>query len=84
MDRRGFYLPPAELQWSLAGVPEQLETDQEEVYWEVEKFIRLALKANPNVLECLYSPTGGNVHSARRGIDRDAPHFSVAIHSPHL
>jgi predicted nucleotidyltransferase len=56
VDRRGFYLPPADLEWSLAGVPEQLEGDNEEVYWEVEKFIRLALKANPNVLECLYSP----------------------------
>jgi hypothetical protein len=56
VDRRGFYLPPAHLHWSLAGVPEQLETDNEEVYWEVEKFIRLALKANPNVLECFYSP----------------------------
>jgi predicted nucleotidyltransferase len=56
VDRRGFYLPPADLEWSLAGVPEQLENDQEEAYWEVEKFIRLALKANPNVLECLYSP----------------------------
>lgn len=55
-DRRGFYLPPADLEWSLAGVPEQLETENEEVYWEIEKFIRLALKANPNVLECLYSP----------------------------
>jgi hypothetical protein len=56
VDRRGFYLPPAELAWSLAGVPDQLESDNEEVYWEAEKFIRLALKANPNVLECFYSP----------------------------
>ena len=56
VDRRGFYLPPADLEWSLAGVPEQLENDQEEAYWEIEKFIRLALKASPNVLECLYSP----------------------------
>ncbi len=56
VDRRGFYLPPATLAWSLAGVPEQLQSDNEEVYWEIEKFIRLALKANPNVLECLYSP----------------------------
>jgi hypothetical protein len=56
LDRRGFYLPPADLEWSLAGTPEQLETDNEEAYWEIEKFIRLALKANPNVLECLYSP----------------------------
>lgn len=56
VDRRGFYLPPADMHWSLAGVPEQLETEHEEAYWEVEKFLRLALKANPNVLECLYSP----------------------------
>ena len=56
LDRRGFYLPPADFEWSLSGVPEQLETDQEECYWELEKFIRLALKANPNILECLYSP----------------------------
>jgi len=56
VDRRGFYLPPADLHWSLAGVPEQLESDQEECYWEIEKFIRLGLKANPNILECLYSP----------------------------
>lgn len=56
VDRRGFYLPSADLEWSLTGVPEQLETDQEEVYWELEKFLRLALKANPNALECLYAP----------------------------
>jgi len=56
IDRRGFYLPPADLAWSLAGVPEQIETDQEECYWEIGKFLRLALKANPNILECLYSP----------------------------
>lgn len=56
-DRRGIYLPHAELHWSLYGVPEQLENDEtQEVYWELQKFIVLALKANPNVLECLYSP----------------------------
>jgi len=57
VDRRGIYLPPADLHWSLPGVPEQLENDDtQEVYWELEKFLRLALKANPGVLECLYSP----------------------------
>ncbi|MBZ2186160.1 MAG: nucleotidyltransferase domain-containing protein [Bryobacter sp.] len=56
IDRRGFFLPPAHLHWGLAIVPEQLENDNEECYWEIEKFIRLALKGNPNVLECLYSP----------------------------
>jgi predicted nucleotidyltransferase len=56
-DRRGVYLPPAEMHWSLYGVPEQLDFNAtEEVYWEAQKFVILALKANPNVLECLYSP----------------------------
>jgi uncharacterized protein len=56
-DRRGIYLPPADLHWSLYGVPEQIEDDDaQEVYWEIQKFLVLALKANPNVLECLFSP----------------------------
>jgi predicted nucleotidyltransferase len=56
-DRRGVYLPPADRHWSLYGVPEQLESPgTEEVYWELQKFLTLALKANPNVLECLYTP----------------------------
>jgi predicted nucleotidyltransferase len=57
IDRRGIYLPPAELHWSLYGVPEQLECEEtQEAYWEIQKFLVLALKANPNVLECLYTP----------------------------
>jgi hypothetical protein len=56
-DLRGIYLPPAELHWSLYGVPEQLENKaNEECYWELQKFLMLALKANPNVLECLNTP----------------------------
>jgi predicted nucleotidyltransferase len=56
-DRRGIYVPPADLHWSLYGVPEQLENeDSQEVYWEIQKFLVLALKANPNVLECLFTP----------------------------
>lgn len=56
-DRRGIYLPPAQLHWSLYGIPEQLENnDTQECYWELQKFLILALKANPNVLECLYTP----------------------------
>ena len=57
IDRRGCYLPPAELHWSLYGVPEQLECEEsQEAYWEIQKFVILALKSNPNVLECLYTP----------------------------
>lgn len=56
-DRRGIYQPPAILHWSLYGVPEQLENkENQECYWELQKFLVLALKANPNVLECLYTP----------------------------
>jgi hypothetical protein len=36
VDRRGIYLPPAELHWSLYGVPEQIENnDTQEAYWEL-------------------------------------------------
>lgn len=62
-DRRGFFLPPADVFWSLEGVPEQVEKEEsqgdrrelrvEECYWEVAKFLWLALRANPQVLECL-------------------------------
>ena len=39
------------------GAPPQLQNEAtQEVYWELQKFITLALKANPNVLECLYTP----------------------------
>ena len=56
-DYRGVYLPPAKDHWSLYGVPPQLECDEtQEVYWEIQKFIVLALKANPNILETLYTP----------------------------
>ncbi len=59
-DLRGIYLPPARLHWSLFELPEQLEfndDNKDEVYWELEKFLKLALKANPNVLEALWTPS---------------------------
>ena len=57
VDLRGIYLPPADLHWSLYGVPEQIERKEtDEAYWEIQKFLAMALKANPNVLECLYTP----------------------------
>jgi hypothetical protein len=58
-DRRGVFLPPAEWHWSLTKPPEQIEffsEGVEEVDWELEKFVRLALQANPNILETLWSP----------------------------
>lgn len=58
-DIRGIYLPPADRHWSMYDLPEQLEFKTPEddiVYWELEKFLRLALKANPNILETLWTP----------------------------
>jgi predicted nucleotidyltransferase len=56
-DRRGIYLAPADLHWSLFGAPEQFENNAaQSCYWELQKFLIMALKANPNILECLYSP----------------------------
>jgi predicted nucleotidyltransferase len=43
-------------------------------YWELRKFLTMALKANPNILECLYSPMvekmtplGEELVAARKG-----------------
>lgn len=57
VDRRGIFLPDCDSQWSMFGVPEQLENEAtQECYWELQKFLLLALKANPNILECLFTP----------------------------
>ena len=56
-DRRGVFLPTAAAHWSLAGVPHTITDDAaEESAWELERVVRLALKANPTVLEALFSP----------------------------
>jgi len=74
-DRRGIYLAPSELQWSLFGAPEQFEDNAtQSCYWELQKFLTMALKANPNILECLYAPIvekvtplGAELVAARQG-----------------
>ena len=53
-DRRGVFLPPADLHWSLHGVPETIERG-EEVSWELGKFVHMAIKCNPTILECLFT-----------------------------
>jgi len=56
-DLRGVYAAPVDMLWSLFGAPEQFEDNRaQSCYWELQKFLVMALKANPNVLECLYSP----------------------------
>ncbi len=56
-DRRGIYLAPIESHLGLTPPPAQLVSDADQAcFWEVGKFLRLALKANPTVLETLFSP----------------------------
>ncbi|MEU3657562.1 nucleotidyltransferase domain-containing protein [Streptomyces sp. NPDC032161] len=56
-DRRGVFLAPTPLFWRFDKPPTHVEGPAEEQFsWELERFCELALRANPNVLECLHSP----------------------------
>ncbi|MER8085484.1 DNA polymerase beta superfamily protein [Streptomyces sp. NPDC058316] len=56
-DRRGVFLAPTPLFWRFDKPPTHVEGPaQEQFSWELERFCELALRANPNVLECLHSP----------------------------
>ncbi len=57
VDLRGFFVAGDSIEYSLRGAPAQLVHDADQLcFWEIGKFLRLALKANPTVLEALYSP----------------------------
>lgn len=56
-DRRGVFLAPTPLFWRFDKPPTHVEGPREEEFsWELERFCELALRANPNILECLHSP----------------------------
>lgn len=56
-DRRGVFVAPAPLFWRFDKPPTHVSGPREEEFsWEIERFCTLALRANPNVLECLHSP----------------------------
>ncbi|MFJ8930689.1 MULTISPECIES: nucleotidyltransferase domain-containing protein [unclassified Streptomyces] len=56
-DRRGVYLAPTPLFWHFEKPPTHVDGPAEEQFsWELERFCELALRANPNILECLHSP----------------------------
>ncbi|ANW20892.1 nucleotidyltransferase domain-containing protein [Streptomyces clavuligerus] len=57
IDRRGVFLAPTALYWRFEKPPRHVEGPAEEQFsWELERFCELALRANPNILECLHSP----------------------------
>ncbi|MFF2527165.1 nucleotidyltransferase domain-containing protein [Streptomyces liangshanensis] len=56
-DVRGVFLAPTALFWGFEKPPAHVEGPADEQFsWELERFCALALRANPNVLECLHSP----------------------------
>ncbi|MFJ4716915.1 DNA polymerase beta superfamily protein [Streptomyces sp. NPDC088785] len=56
-DRRGVYAAPAPLFWRFDKPPTHVDGPADEQFsWELERFCALALRANPNILECLHSP----------------------------
>jgi hypothetical protein len=56
-DTRGIFQAPTPAFWSLAKPPPHVDGPAPEWFsWEVERFCELALKANPNCLEVLWSP----------------------------
>ncbi|MDG4860699.1 nucleotidyltransferase domain-containing protein [Streptomyces sp. T-3] len=56
-DRRGVFLAPTPLYWRFDKPPTHIEGPLDEQFsWELERFCELALRANPNILECLHSP----------------------------
>jgi predicted nucleotidyltransferase len=56
-DRRGVFVAPTPLYWRFDKPPTHVTGPREEQFsWEIERFCSLALRANPNLLECLHSP----------------------------
>ncbi|MFJ2744062.1 DNA polymerase beta superfamily protein [Streptomyces sp. NPDC087440] len=65
-DVRGVFLAPTPLFWGFTKPPTHAEGPAEEQFsWELERFCDLALRANPNILECLHSPLP--LHTDPRG-----------------
>ncbi|MVO89552.1 nucleotidyltransferase [Streptomyces sp. p1417] len=66
-DRRGVYVAPTPLFWRFEKPPTHVEGPAEEQFGhELERFCELALRANPNILECLHSPLVEHVDDTGR------------------
>lgn len=58
IDIRGLFIFPAEKRITLFDLPEEVSKENEDTkYYELKKFLQLAMKATPNILELLWLPT---------------------------
>lgn len=56
-DIRGLFILPASERLSLFDLPEEVSNENEDTkYFELKKFMQLAMKATPNILELLWLP----------------------------
>lgn len=66
-DRRGVFVAPTPLFWRLDKPPTHVTGPRDEQFsWELERFCVLALRGNPNVLECLHSSIVEHVDATGR------------------
>ncbi|MER5554317.1 nucleotidyltransferase domain-containing protein [Streptomyces sp. NPDC002793] len=66
-DRRGVFLAPTPSFWGFTKPPTHVEGPADEQFsWELERFCELALRADPNALECLHSPLVEHVDTTGR------------------
>jgi predicted nucleotidyltransferase len=66
-DRRGVFVAPTALFWRFEKPPTHVTGPRDEQFsWELERFCALALRANPNLLECLHSPLVEQVDATGR------------------
>lgn len=59
IDKRGWFLAPTRKILGLQPIPDQKDftaDGEDTVYFELQKFLKLACNANPNILEILWSP----------------------------
>lgn len=55
-DIRGVFYLPKEIFYGLEYIPQVSNETNDEVYYEIGRFVELLLKNNPNILEILAAP----------------------------
>ena len=67
VDLKGILVGPAPWYHGFVGGPEQIELGPDHVRYELRKYFRLAVAANPTVLELLWTPPACHVHMTPAG-----------------
>ncbi|MFF1689834.1 MULTISPECIES: DNA polymerase beta superfamily protein [unclassified Streptomyces] len=82
-DRRGVFVAPTPMFWRFEKPPTHVDGPADEQFsWELERFCELALRANPNILECLHSPLVEHVtDTGRELLDLRQAFLSQQVHA---